>query len=277
MQSAEKFLACDQEKGSLIKSVDSLKEEKDSLAKQKASLEKSIEELQSQLAAKQAGEDAEVAEVKAQLKVAQDEAKAAEARADEAEGHVEKTKELHMTAQETSDILQDQVSRLYEDLTKRQVKLEEATSAHATLAAELKQIRSEGDGSRRELEAQLAAATKTASSEKEGLQVLLHCLLFELPRFFLQQRSQDQHGEQHGARVCRRATTATLNAAGAVEICLTASGVQLLRYAVSVQPKCVCAGREGHAEGRAGAAAGVLEGGAFGVLASLEPPLLFLR
>lgn len=169
MQNTEKFLACDQEKGSLLKTVSSL-------TKEKVSLEKSVEELQSQLAAKQADGDAQIAVVKAQLKAAQDEAEAVKARADKAEKHVEKTKELHLGAQEQSDLLQAQITRLYVDLKARQENLEEATSAHDALTSQLKAIRSEGDGSRRDLEAQLAAATKAASSEKMGLQVCSRCL-----------------------------------------------------------------------------------------------------
>ena len=67
LQSDDTFLSCDQEKGSLMKSVDSLTQEKESLAEEKAGLQRSLEELQSQLAAKQVGGDAEVAEIKAPL------------------------------------------------------------------------------------------------------------------------------------------------------------------------------------------------------------------
>jgi chromosome segregation ATPase len=145
----------------------------DSLEKERAILEDSVTELRQLLATqRQHHEELEagISDFKAQLKAAQDEAMELKTRAETSVRHIEEAKQAHLGAQEQSDVLQEQISRLYDDLKARQANLEQVTAAHDKLAAELKAVQSE-EQVRRDLEAKLAAATHAASSEKMSLQV----------------------------------------------------------------------------------------------------------
>lgn len=149
-----------------------------SISKEKEALEQAVQDLKGQLDAQEkklVSGEAEVADIKELLKVAQEEGKALKAQADAAEEQIQETKQLYSGAQEESGLLQAQITRLYDDLKERQQNLEEASAARDKLDAELKATQSQGDESRRDLEAKLEQATKAATSERSGLQVTFCC------------------------------------------------------------------------------------------------------
>jgi chromosome segregation ATPase len=156
MQNAAQFLACDQERGALSKTLDTLKEENTRLGD-------SVTNLSQLLESHGAKSKAEIDHAKEQLRVSQDEAMEWKVRAEKAEMHVKEAKQAHVGVQGQADVLQLEITRLHTDLKALQEERDK-------LATELKAAQSEGHV-RRDLEAKLAAATHTASSEMVGLQV----------------------------------------------------------------------------------------------------------